>query len=158
MPFESTQSVLKRVRKPRVHITYNVETGGAIEKRELPLVVGVLADLSGDRDSSLPVGQALPKAKDRKFIKIDRDDFDKVMAKIKPRVVLKDLESAPSAVLNFEKLSDFNPENVVQKIPELKELLDQRTKLSNLRGRLDGNDLLDEKLQEYQRANRRENT
>lgn len=146
---ESNQTKLTRVRKPRVHITYNVETGGAMEKKELPLVVGVLADLSGDRDPE----RALPKPKHRKFVKIDRDDFDNVMSKIGPRLVLKDIKNTMdpdgppmSAILNFERLSDFNPEKVVEHIPQLKELLDRRAKLKNLRNSLDGNDRLDELL------------
>src|SRR5947209_8241087 len=80
---ESTQKKLGRIRPPRVHITYDVETGGAIEKRELPFVVGIFADLSGVPD------KPLPKLKDRKFIDIDRDNVDQVLAKQTPRLVFK---------------------------------------------------------------------
>jgi type VI secretion system protein ImpB len=164
MGAESYQTKLTRVRKPRVHITYNVETGGAIEKKELPLVVGVMGDLSGDRDPAKP----LPKLKDRKFVKIDRDDFDSVMEKIggsytdvdgkvkgiSPRLAVRAKNTLQndgtelSATLEFKKLSDFNPENVVKQIPVLANLLDLRAKLSNLRSSIAGNDRLEELLQE----------
>src|SRR6476660_8776038 len=81
--FESTQHKLDRVRRPRVHLTYDVEVGGAIQVKELPFVMGVLADLSGK-----PL-EALPKMKDRKFVEIDRDNFNKVMAAIKPRLAFQ---------------------------------------------------------------------
>lgn len=145
---ESTHGKLGRVRKPRVHITYEVQIGDAIEKREIPFVVGVMADLSGDRDPKKP----LPRPKDRKFTRIDRDDFDQVMSKIEPRLLLSvknTLENDDSDLrteLRFKKLADFNPENVVEQVPALKELLDQRNKLANLRSSLFGNDKLEELL------------
>src|SRR5712691_9940789 len=80
---ESLQKTLSRVRPPRVHITYDVETGGAIEKREIPFVVGVLADLSGQPD------QPLPQLKDRKFVEVDKDNFDRVLGQINPRLAFK---------------------------------------------------------------------
>ena len=80
---ESTQHVLSRVRPPRVQITYDVETGGAIEKKELPFVVGVMADLSGKP------AEPLPKVKERKFVEIDRDNFNEVMSSAKPRLALR---------------------------------------------------------------------
>jgi type VI secretion system protein ImpB len=83
MPKESLQKKIGRVRPPRVQITYDVETGGAIEKKELPFVVGVLADLSGQPDKPLPA------VKDRNFVEVDRDNFDKVLAKMAPRLVFK---------------------------------------------------------------------
>lgn len=145
---ESTHDKLNRVRKPRVHITYQVQIGDAIEKREIPFVVGVMADLSGDRDPKKP----LAKVKDRKFTQIDRDDFDKVMEKIEPRLAvsvkntLANDDSNVSAELLFKRLADFSPENVVNQVPALKELLDTRNKLSNLRSSLYGNDKLEELL------------
>ena len=83
MASESTQHKLDRVRKPRVHLTYDVEIGGAIQAKELPFVVGVLADLSGKPD------EPLPGLKDRKFVEIDRDNFDKVLAGMKPRLAFQ---------------------------------------------------------------------
>ena len=158
MALESTHEKLRRVRRPRVHITYEVQVGDAIEKREIPLTVGVMADLSGDRDPKRDdpkAENALLRPKDRKFTKIDRDDFDKVMGKIAPRLQMNvkntlqgDDNTEISAVLNFKQLADFSPERVVNQIPALKELLDIRNKLANLRSSLYGNDKLDELLQE----------
>ena len=145
---ESTHSKLSRVRRPRVHITYEVQVGDAIEKREIPFVVGVMADLSGDRDRNKP----LPKTKDRKFTTIDRDEFDKVMAKIEPRLevsvknTLQKDDTDLKAELKFNKLSDFNPDKVVEQVPALREMLEMRRKLANLRGSLYGNDKLEELL------------
>jgi len=145
---ESIHKKLGRIRPPRVHITYDVETGGAIEKREIPFVVGVLADLSGMPD------KPLPKYKDRKFIEIDRDNVDQVMAKQEPRIAfkidnkLKDDNSQLGVELRFKKMADFEPENVVKQVEPLRELLDLRQKLSNLRSSLYGNDKLETLLQE----------
>jgi type VI secretion system protein ImpB len=145
---ESTQKKLGRIRPPRVHITYDVETGGAIEKRELPFVVGVFADLSGMPD------KPLPKYKDRKFIEIDRDNVDQVMAKQTPRIAfkvdntLKNDESKLGVELRFKKMADFEPQNVVQQVDPLRQLMELRQKLSNLRSSLYGNDKLEELLQE----------
>ena len=144
---ESVQKKLGRVRPPRVHITYDVETGGAIEKREIPFVVGVLADLSGQPS------KPLPKLKDRKFTEIDRDNFDQVMAKQEPRLAFKvdnklTEEGGKMGVeLKFSKLGDFQPDNVARQVAPLNKLLDLRTKLSNLRSSLYGNDKLEELLQ-----------
>jgi type VI secretion system protein ImpB len=147
---ESLQKKLGRVRPPRVHITYDVHTGGAIEKREIPFVVGVLADLSGMPE------EPLPKMKDpkRKFTEIDRDNFDQVMAKQKPRIVFKvnnklggDKDLLP-VELKFEKLADFEPQNVAKQVKPMKDLLELRAKLSNLRSSLFGNDKLEELLQD----------
>jgi len=148
MARESIQKKLGRVRPPRVHITYDVETGGAIEKRELPFVVGVFADLSGQPDVPLP------KYADRKFIDIDRDNVDQVMAKQNPRLAfkvantLKGDDSKLGVELRFKKLADFEPENVVNQVEPLHQLLDLRQKLSNLRSSLYGNDKLEELLQD----------
>jgi type VI secretion system protein ImpB len=145
---ESTQKKLGRIRPPRVHITYDVETGGAIEKRELPFVVGVLADLSGQPD------KPLPRFKDRKFIDIDRDNVDQVMAKQDPRLAfkvdnkLKNDGTNLGVELRFKKMADFEPENVVKQVEPLKELLELRQKLSNLRSSLYGNDKLEALLQD----------
>lgn len=145
---ESVQKKLGRVRPPRVHITYDVHTGGAIEKREIPFVVGVLAGLSGH------VAKPLPRLKDRKFTEIDRDNFDHVMAKHEPRLAFRvDNKLANDGTrlgieLKFRRMADFDPENVVTQVEPLRRLLELRTKLSNLRSSLYGNDKLDSILQD----------
>jgi len=148
MARESTQHKLDRVRSPRVHITYDVETGGAIELKELPFVVGVLGDFTGQ-----PV-EPLPKLKERKFIEVNPDNFDTVLEGMKPHLAfsvenkLSDEPDAPNLKidLNFKSMDDFEPENVARQVKPLKELLDLRTRLSDLRGSLQGNDKLEELL------------
>lgn len=152
---ESLQHKLDRVRSPRVHITYDVETGGAIEKKELPFVMGVFGDFTGMPE------QPLPKLKDRKFVEIGPDNFDSVLAATKPHLQFKvenKLSDEPDAGqlgidLHFKSMEDFEPANVAKQVKPLKELLDLRTKLSDLRGSLQGNDKLDEILQETLRNN-----
>lgn len=145
---ESTQHKLDRIRSPRVHITYDVEIGDAIEMKEIPFVVGVLADLTGKPD------EPLPKLKDRKFVEIDRDNFDKVMEGMKPRLAyrvdnkLTGEDTKMAVELRFKSLDDFHPEQVVNQIAPLRKLVEARHKLSDLLNRLDGNDKLDELLQE----------
>jgi type VI secretion system protein ImpB len=148
MPKESLQKKLGRVRPPRVHITYDVETLGAIEKREIPFVVGVLADLSGQPS------KPLPKLKDRKFTEIDRDNFDQVMAKQEPRITFK-VDNKLTAEggrmgleLKFTKMDDFQPDNIARQVPPLNQLLELRAKLANLRSSLYGNDKLESLLQQ----------
>jgi type VI secretion system protein ImpB len=145
---ESTQHKLDRVRKPRVHLTYDVEVGDATQQKELPFVVGVMSDLSGKPE------EALPKVKDRKFVEIDRDNFNKVMDAMKPRLAyrvdnkLTDDDTKIGVELKFNSLSDFSPENVVNQIDPLRKLLEARKRLSDLLQKLDGNDKLDELLQD----------
>jgi len=144
---ESLQHKLDRVRAPRVQITYDVEKGDAIEMKEIPFVVGVLGDLSGKPE------QALPKLKDRKFVEIDRDNFNSVLEGIKPRLAFRvdnklTAEDTKLAVeLRFKSLDDFHPEQVAKQISPLRKLLETRQKLSDLLAKLDGNDKLDELLQ-----------
>jgi len=148
MARESTQHKLDRVRSPRVHITYDVETGGAIELKELPFVVGVVGDFTGQ-----PV-EPLPKLKDRKFVEVNPDNFDSVLEGMKPHLAfsvenkLSDEADAPNLKvdLNFKSMDDFEPENVARQVKPLKELLDLRQRLSDLRGSLQGNDKLEELL------------
>jgi type VI secretion system protein ImpB len=151
---ESTQKKLGRVRPPRVHITYDVHTGGAIEKRELPFVVGVLSDLSGHSHVPLLETDApLKKLSERRFAEIDRDNFDKIMAQQSPRLgfkvdnKLKDDGTRLGVQLRFKSLADFQPERVVSQVEPLKQLLELREKLSNLRSSLYGNEDLDQALQ-----------
>jgi len=143
---ESTQHKLDRVRPPRVQITYDVETGGAIQKKELPLVVGILADLSGQQE------QPGPRLKDKKFIDIDRDNFNQVLASIAPRLALSvDNKLAAdggktNVELHFKDMDDFEPLAIVKQVESLRKLLDARQKLSDLLAKLDGNDALDSLL------------
>jgi len=136
-----------RVRPPRVHITYEVETGGAVVQKEIPFVLGVLSDLSGHRKTPLP------KMQDRKFVEIDRDTFDDVLASAEPRLALRvqnELESDGKELpieLNFRKLADFRPEGVAEQVAPMKKLLEVRTRLKDLLGRLEGNDRLEELLE-----------
>jgi len=147
---ESLQHKLDRVRSPRVHITYDVETGGAVEAKELPFVMGVFGDFTGMPE------EPLPKVKDRKFVEVDPDNFDTVLGAMKPHVsfsVENKLSDDPEAGqlkvdLRFRSMDDFEPAQVARQVKPLKELLDLRTKLSDLRGSLQGNDKLDELLQD----------
>ena len=150
MPRESSQQKLARVRKPRVQITYNVEVGGAIEKKELPFVIGVMADLSGNPKD------APAKLKDRKFVEVTPDNFDEVLASMKPHLAFtvenklsEDADAPKLAVdLNFRSMDDFSPDEVAKQVKPLRELLELRTELANLRANLQTNEKLDEVLQE----------
>jgi type VI secretion system protein ImpB len=146
---ESLQHKLDRVRPPRVQITYDVEIGGAILKKELPLVVGVLADLSGNPE------QPLPKLRQRKFVEIDRDNFNDVLAANAPRLTLrvddrfsKNADSKLNIELKFREIDDFTPLNVMSQVEPLRKLFEARQRLTDLLGKLDGNDALDSMLQE----------
>lgn len=155
MPKESLQKKIGRVRPPRVQITYDVETSGTIEKKELPFVVGVMADLSGQPD------KPLHKVRDRAFIEIDRDNFDEVLAKTEPRLAFKvenklvNGESEINVELRFSSMEDFEPQSVVEQIEPLKKLIDLRRKLSKLRGSLYGNDKLEQILQQVLNDNQK---
>jgi len=146
--FESTQHKLDRIRKPRVHLTYDVEVGGAIQVKELPFVMGVLSDLSGKPE------EALPRLRDRKFVEIDRDNFNKVLAGMKPRLAfqvdntLQGDDSKINVEMKFTHMSDFEPEQVVKQVEPLRKLLEARDRLSDLVSKMDGNDKLEELLQD----------
>ena len=148
MAKQSTQHKLDRVRPPRVHVTYDVEVGDAIETKELPFVMGVFGDFTGQPESPLP------KLKDRKFVEVTPDNFDNVLEGMKPHVafsVENKLSDDPEAGqlkvdLHFKSLEDFEPEQVAKQVKPLREMLDLRTKLSDLRGSLQGNDKLEELL------------
>ena len=148
MAQESITKKISRVRPPRVHITYDVETGGAIEKRELPFVVGILADLSGAPD------KALPPVSERKFVDIDRDNFNDVMKSIEPRIVFEakntlEENGEPLGVeLRFKHMNDFRPAQVASQIPALRKLLDERKALANIQSSLMTNKTLDAMLQQ----------
>ena len=148
MARESLQHTLDRVRAPRVQITYDVEVGDAIQMKEIPFVVGVMGDLSGNPD------EPLPKLKDRKFVEIDRDNFNTVLAGLKPRLAYKvdnkltDENTKIGVELRFKSLEDFHPERVAEQITPVRKLVEARKKLSDLLGKLDGNDKLEELLKE----------
>src|SRR5579883_1428962 len=135
MPVFSLTRRLNRVRPPRVHITYDVETGGAIEKRELPFVVGVLADFLGHRDDIEPL-------KDRAFLDIDQDNFDSVMAKICPELEFETpdrLTAEPKMLpvkLRLGKMAAFEPAELVSQIPPLAQMFEFRRRLSALNQRI----------------------
>jgi type VI secretion system protein ImpB len=147
MARESTQHKLDRIRPPRVHITYDVEIGDAIEMKELPFVVGVLADLSGKPDAPLP------RVKDRKFVEIDRDNFNAVLRGMQPRLAfrvdnkLTDDDTKLAVELRFNNMDDFEPEAVVNQVEPLKKLIETRRQLAALLAKTDGNDRLSERLQ-----------
>jgi type VI secretion system protein ImpB len=147
MPRESVHKKLARVRKPRVHITYDVEVGNAIEQKELPFVVGVLADLSGNPK------EPLPRMKDRKFVEIDRDNFNQVLAGMKPRLTFKvpnrlaDDDSQLGVELQFRNMDDFSPEAVAQQVEPVRKLVEARQRLNELALKLNASDKLEELLQ-----------
>jgi len=148
MASESTQKKLSRVRPPRVHITYDVEIGDAIQLKEIPFVIGVLSDLSGKPD------EPLPAVRDRKFVEIDRDNFDAVLQGMKPRLAyrvdnkLANDDSKLGVELRFKSIDDFQPEQVVNQVEPLRKLADARKKLSDLLSKMDGNDRLVELMDE----------
>jgi len=143
---DSLQHKLDRVRRPRVQITYDVETNGAMQKVELPFVVGVMADLSGKPKEPL---RAL---RDRKVVQIDRDNFNDVLAKATPRVAMKvdnkltEGDTKLAVELNFKHLDDFEPAKVAEQVPALRELTEMRQKLVQLLSKMEGNDKLEELL------------
>lgn len=148
MARNSTQHKLDRVRPPRVHVTYDVEVGDAIELKELPFVLGVLGDFTGQP------AEPLPRLRDRKFVEVNPDNFDQVLEGMKPHLsfsVENKLAEAADAAnlkvdLHFKSMDDFEPENVARQVKPLRDLLDLRTKLSDLRGSLQGNEKLEELL------------
>ncbi len=140
---ESLQHRIDRVRPPRIQITYDVEVGGAIELKELPFVVGVMGDFVGKPE------EALPALKNRKFVEIDRDNFDQVLSGMKPRLAfnvdnkLQNDGSKVGVELKFNKMEDFEPDNIVQQVEPLRKLVEARQKLSDLRSKMDGNEKLE---------------
>jgi type VI secretion system protein ImpB len=144
----SIHDKLNRVRKPRVHITYDVETEGAQIVRELPFVMGVMGDFSGDPT------QPLKPLAERKFVQIDRDNFNDVMARMAPGLKLKvdntlaDDGSQMAVDLKFNSIEDFDPERVVEQVPALKALLETRNKLRDLMSKADRSEQLESLLEQ----------
>jgi type VI secretion system protein ImpB len=146
---ESSQHKLDRTRKPRVHITYDVEIGDAMEMKELPFVMGVMADLSGSP------AEPLPKLKERSFVEVDRDNFNDFLKKQKPRVAFKvddklsdDPDTQLAVDLTFKDMKDFEPEGVIKQIPVLNELLEVRQRLKSLQSRVTSSDEVTDFLKE----------
>lgn len=151
MPKESTQQRLSRDKAPRVQITYDVEIGEAIETKELPFVMGVLGDYAGqNRESQV-------RLKDRKFIHIDQDNFDDVLGGMAPKVTarvenrIQEDGSTLGVDLTFRRLEDFEPQSVARQIEPLRQLLEARTRLSDLRNKVAGNDRLEALLEQVVR-------
>ncbi|MGD8175041.1 type VI secretion system contractile sheath small subunit [Marinimicrobium sp. ARAG 43.8] len=144
---ESIHDKLKRVRKPRVHITYDVETNGAIAEKELPFVMGVMGDYSGDNT------QGKKSLKDRKFSQIDRDNFNDLMGKINPKLnfpVANTLGADGSEMkvdLDFNRMEDFEPHRIVQQVEPLRKLMDTRNKLRDLLTKADRSEDLENILE-----------
>ena len=141
---ESIHNKLKRVRKPRVHISYEVETEGAVATKELPFVVGVMGDFSGDPTSPLK------PLKDRRFVQIDRDNFNSVLASMNPGInmkvknILQDDGSEFSVNLKFETMDDFEPAAIVNQVEPLRKLMETRNKLRDLSTKADRSDDLED--------------
>ena len=148
MASESIHEKLDRVRKPRVHIKYEVETEGGAVLKELPFVVGVMGDYSGNASKKQKT------LKERKFINIDRDNFNEVMERVGPAVNLRvkntlaDDDSDMAVSLEFNSMDDFEPARVVDQVPALKELKDARNKLRDLLTKADRSDDLEDILEE----------
>ena len=145
---KSVHQKIEKVRKPRVHITYDVETQGAQARKELPFVVGVMGDFSADNKT------ALKPLKERKFTQIDPDNFDDVLAKNAPKLqfkvenTLKEDNSELAVELNFKSIEDFEPANIARQIEPLNKLLDIRTQLSDLLSKADRSDSLEKILED----------
>ncbi|MCW5746307.1 MAG: type VI secretion system contractile sheath small subunit [Alphaproteobacteria bacterium] len=143
----STQEKLDRVRKPRVHIKYEVETEGAMVEKELPFVVGVMGDFSGDPT------QKLPEVRDRKFVQIDRDNFNKIMSNMTPGLNLRvqnklQNDGSEMAVnLKFNSMDDFEPQRIVDQVEPLRKLKETRDKLRDLMTKADRSDDLEQLLE-----------
>lgn len=146
MPKESTQKKISRDRAPRVQIMYDVEVGDATERKELPFVLGVLGDYSGQPR------KPLERLKDRKFVQVDNENFDEVLAGMAPRLALKvenrlgEKEGLMGVELEFSRLEDFEPIAVVRQVEPLRRLLELRTRLADLKNKMVGNEKLEELL------------
>ncbi len=145
---DSVHGKLEKVRKPRVHISYDVETEGAEVKKELPFVVGVMGDFSGDSDAEKKV------LKERKFTNIEGDNFDDVMKKMAPGIkmkvpnTLKGEDSEMAVELKFDSMDDFEPANVAKQVEPLRKLLETRDKLNDLLSKADTSEKLEEILEQ----------
>jgi type VI secretion system protein ImpB len=145
---ESLQHKLERVRPPRVNITYDVEIGGAIQLKELPFVIGVMGDFVGKPE------EPLPALKQRKFVELDPDNFNQVLAGMKPRLAysvenkLQGDGSKLGVELKFTSIEDFEPDQIVLQVEPLRKLVEARQKLADLRSKMDGNEKLESILED----------
>jgi len=145
---DSIHDKLKRVRKPRVHITYDLETNGSIVEKEIPFVMGVMGDYSGDNT------EGKKSLKDRKFSQIDRDNFNDIMTKVNPQLrmkvanLLENDVSEMSANLDFKTMEDFEPHRIVEQLEPLKKLMDTRNKLRDLLTKADRSEDLEAILED----------
>lgn len=145
---DSINDKLKKVRKPRVHITYDVETNGATETKELPFVIGTMGDYSGDNT------EGKKSLKERKFVSIDKDNFNQVLQKVEPKLnyrvenTLSDDSSDLPVDLTFKSIEDFEPQNVAKQIEPIQKLIDARNKLRDLMSKADRSEELEELLEE----------
>lgn len=145
---ESLQHKIDRVRPPRVQITYDVEIGGAIELKELPFVIGVMGDFVGKPEDPLPA------LKNRKFVEIDPDNFNSVLSGMQPRLAysienkLQDDGSKLGVELKFNSIEDFEPDQIVKQVEPLRKLVEARQKLADLRSKMDGNEKLENLLED----------
>lgn len=145
---DSIHDKLKRVRKPRVHITYDLETNGSIVEKEIPFVMGVMGDYSGDN------AEGKKSLKDRKFSQIDRDNFNDIMTKVNPQLrmkvanLLENDGSEMSANLDFKTMEDFEPHRIVEQLEPLKKLMDTRNKLRDLLTKADRSEDLEAILED----------
>ncbi|NMH64097.1 type VI secretion system contractile sheath small subunit [Shewanella salipaludis] len=150
---ESIHSKLSRVRKPRVHITYDVETEGAAVKKELPFVVGVMGDFAGQNT------EALKPLKDRRFVQIDRDNFDDVLRRMNPKLSFKvdnklaDDDSQFNVELEFKSMQDFEPAAIVKQVDPLNKLMETRNKLRDLMTKIDRSEELENILERVLNSN-----
>ncbi|MCS6210098.1 type VI secretion system contractile sheath small subunit [Shewanella baltica] len=150
---ESIHSKLSRVRKPRVHITYDVETEGASVKKELPFVVGVMGDFAGHNT------EALKPLKDRRFVQIDRDNFDDVLRRMNPKLNFKvdnklaNDDSQFAVELEFKSMQDFEPAAIVRQVAPLDKLMATRNKLRDLMTKIDRSEELENILERVLNSN-----
>ena len=145
---DSVQKKLAKVRAPRVHLTYDVEVGDSIETKEIPFVVGVLGEFSGDSVLEQP------RLKDKKFVEVDLDTFDEVMSGLAPRATfrvsndLSDKGGEFAVDFAFNRIDDFRPEAVAAQIEPLKQLVQARDRLADLRNKISANEKLEDLLDE----------
>lgn len=151
---DSAQKKLDKVRKPRVHITYDVETESGTEKKELPFVVGTMGDYSGNAPT-----KEKKSLKERNFVEIDKDNFDDVMERVGPGVrfkvdnVLEEGDKEMMVELAFNKMEDFEPQNIAKQVPALKELLDARQQLEEILSKADLSENLEDVLEDVLQNN-----
>lgn len=138
----NTQHKLDKARPPRVQITYDVEIGDAQAEKELPLVIGVMGDFT----------QAKDKLRDRKFLNIDKDNFNEIMSSMQPEIeflvdsALPGQEGKMPVSLTFQNMDDFSPDNIIRQVEPLRKLMELREQLSDLRNRAASNERLKEQL------------